>query len=183
MVDLVALAQAAQNRDRVLDGRLTDKHRLETPLQSGILLDVLPILVERRGADRVEFAAGQHRLEHLRRVHRALGGTGSDNGVELVDEQDDLTLGFRDLLQDRLQALLELASILGAGDQRSHIESKNLLVLQAFRHIPADDALRQALDDGGLADTWLTDQYRVVFCAPAEDLDDAADLFVAANDR
>ena len=52
VVDLVALAQAAQDADRVLDGRLADQHRLEAPLERRVLLDVLAVLVERRRADR-----------------------------------------------------------------------------------------------------------------------------------
>src|ERR1700687_411290 len=39
--------------------------------------------------------------------------------VQLVDEQDDLALGFLDLLENRLEPLLELAAELGAGDQRA----------------------------------------------------------------
>ena len=74
VVDLVALAQAAQDRDRLLDRRLVHHHRLEAPLERRVLLDVLAVLVERGRADRVELAAGQHRLEQVGRVHRALGG-------------------------------------------------------------------------------------------------------------
>ena len=92
VMDLVALAQAAQDADRVFDRRLADHHRLEAPLERGILLDVLAVLVERRRADRVQLAARQHRLEHVRGVHRAFGGAGADDGVQLVDEQDDLAL-------------------------------------------------------------------------------------------
>ena len=51
VVRLVALLQAAQDRDRVLDRRLADEHRLEAPLERGVLLDVLAVLVERRRAD------------------------------------------------------------------------------------------------------------------------------------
>ena len=93
VVDLVALAQAAQDRDRLLDRRLVDEDRLEAALEGGVLLDVLAVLVERRRADRVELAAGEHRLEQVRGVHRALGRAGADDRVELVDEQDDLALG------------------------------------------------------------------------------------------
>ena len=57
------------------------------------------------------------------------------------------------------------------------------LVLQALGHVAAHDALGEALDDGGLADAGLADEHRVVLGAPAQDLDDAADLLVAADDR
>ena len=122
VVDLVPLAQAAQDRDRLLDRRLVDDDRLEAPLERGVLLDVLAVLVERRGADRVQLAAGEHRLEQVRGVHRALGRPGPDDRVQLVDEQDHAALGVLDLLEDGLEALLELAAELGAGDDRPEVE-------------------------------------------------------------
>ena len=82
MVRLVALLQPAQDRDRVLDGRLIDEHRLEAPFERGVLLDVLAVLVERGGADAVQFAAGQHRLEEVAGVHRALGLARADDRVQ-----------------------------------------------------------------------------------------------------
>ena len=91
--------------------------------------------------------------------------------------------GIGDFLQHRLQALLELAAILRAGDQRAHVERDDLLVLEPLGHVLADDALGQAFDDGGLADARLADEHRVVLGAPRQHLDDAADLLVAADDR
>ena len=95
----------------------------------------------------------------------------------------DLALGVGDFLQDGLQPLLELAAVLRAGDQRPHVERDDLLVLQALGHVLPDDPLRQPFDDGRLADAGLADQHRVVLRPPREDLDDAADLLVAADDR
>ena len=138
-------------RDRLLDVRLVDVDRLEAPLERGVLLDVLAVLVEGRRADRVQLAAGEHRLEQVGGVHRALGRAGADDGVQLVDEQDDLALGVLDLLEHGLEALLELAAVLGAGDERAEVERDDPLVLQALGHVAADDALREALGDGGLA--------------------------------
>ena len=88
-----------------------------------------------------------------------------------------------DLLQHGLEALLELAPVLGAGDQRAHVERDDPLVLQAFGHVAADDALRQPFDDRGLADAGLADEHRVVLRAARQHLDDAADLLVAADHR
>ena len=156
---------------------------LEPPLERRVLLDVLPVLVERRRADRVQLAAREHRLQHVRRVHRAFGRAGADDGVELVDEQDDLALRVGDLLEHRLQALLELAAVLRAGDERAHVERDDALVLQPFGHVAADDAAGQAFDDGGLADAGLADEDRVVLGAARQHLDDAADLLVAADHR
>ena len=182
-MDLVALAQAAQDRDRLLDRRLVDEDRLEAPLERGVLLDVLAVFVERGRADGVELAAGEHRLQQVRGVHRALGRARADDRVELVDEQDDPALGVLDLLEDGLEPLLELAPELGAGDERAEVERDDPLVLEALGHVAADDPLGEALGDGRLADARLADEDRVVLGPAAEDLDDAADLVVAADDR
>ena len=84
-----------------------------------VALEVLAVLVERRRADRVELAAGEHGLQHVRRVDRPFGGSRADDGVELVDEQDHLAGCVGDFLQDGLQPLLELAAVLRAGDERT----------------------------------------------------------------
>src|SRR5215218_3048735 len=105
VVHLVALLEPAQDRDRVLDGRLADQHRLEAALERGVLLDVLAVLVERGRADRAQLAAGEHRLEQVRGVDRALGRAGADDRVQLVHEQDDGAAGLLDLVEDRLEAL------------------------------------------------------------------------------
>ena len=82
-----------------------------------------------------------------------------------------------------LEALLELAAELGAGDQRAHVEREDALGSQALGHLAVDDAQREALDDRGLADAGLADQHGVVLGATLQHLDRAADLVVAADDR
>ena len=112
-----------------------------------------------------QLAAGQRRLEHVGRVLRALGRARADQGVQLVDEEDDLALGGDDLLEHRLEPVLELAAVLGAGDQRAEVERQHALVVQALGHVAGVDALGDALDDGGLAHARLADQHRVVLGA------------------
>jgi hypothetical protein len=129
----------------------------------------------------VQLAARQGRLDHVGGVHGAVRLPGADERVHLVDEQDDLALGRRHLVQHRLQPLLELAAVLRAGDQGAHVERQELLFLQALGHVAVDHALGQALDDGRLADPRLADQDRVVLGAPGQHLDGAADLLVAAD--
>ncbi len=90
---------------------------------------------------------------------------------------------FLHFLQHRLEAFLEFAAELGAGDQRAHVERHDAAVLQPFGNVAAHDALRQALDDRGLADAGLADQHRVVLGAARQHLDDAANLLVASDHR
>ena len=90
-------------------------------------------------------------------------------------------LGRPDLVEHGLEALLELAPVLGAGDQRAHVQGKDRLVAQAFGYVAPDDALGQPLHDGGLAHAGVTDEHGVVLGLTGEDLDDAADLGVPAD--
>ncbi len=131
----------------------------------------------------MQLAAGQGGLEQVGGVHRPLGFAGADQGVHLVDEQDDRAFRGDHLVQHRLQPLLELAAVLRAGDQRAHVQRQELLVLQGLRHVAVDDAQGQALDDGGLADARFPDQHGIVLGAPRQHLDGAADLLVAADHR
>ena len=100
VVHFVALLQPAQDGDGVLDARLIDHHRLEAALQRGVLLDVLAVFIERGRADGAQFAARKLRLEHVARVHRAFARARADDGVQLVDEQDDLALRVGDFFQE-----------------------------------------------------------------------------------
>ncbi len=183
MVHLVTLLQAAQDADRVLDRRLADVDLLEAPLEGGVLLDVLAVLVERGGTDHAQLATGEHGLDHVAGVHRPLGAAGAHDGVQLVDEGDDLALGVGDLLEDGLEPLLELAAVLGAGEHRADVERDQPLVLEPFGDVTVGDARREPLDDGGLADARLADQDRVVLAPTRQHLDAAADLLVAADHR
>jgi hypothetical protein len=181
VVGLVPVAEPLQDVDRVRDRRLLDLDRLEAALEGGVLLEVLAVLLEGGRADRLELSAGQHRLEDARRVDRALGGTRPDERVQLVDEQDDVAAGA-DLLQDLLEALLEVTAVARPGHQRAEVEGVHLLALEGLGHLALDDGLRQPLDDGGLAHAGLADQDRVVLGPPAEHLHDPLDLLLATDD-
>ena len=183
VVLLVALADAHQDVDRLLERRLLDHDRLEAALEGGVALDVLAVLVERRRADALELAAGERRLEDVGGVDRALGRAGADERVQLVDEQDRV-VRVAELLDDLLEPLLELAAVLRAGDERADVEGQDALVEQDVRDVAGDDPVGEALGDGRLADARLADQGRVVLrLAARQDLDDPLDLLLAADDR
>ncbi|MNJ29482.1 hypothetical protein D3C77_240510 [compost metagenome] len=183
MVDLVLLLEAAQDGHRVLDGRFGDEDRLEATGQGRVLLDVLAVFIQRGGADAVQLAARQGGLQEVGGVHGSVALAGADQGVHLVDEQDDAALGGGHLVEHGFQPLLELAAIFRPGDQGAHVERQHLLVLQAFGHVAVDDPQCESFDDGGLADAGLADQDGVVLGAAGQDLDGTADFLVTADDR
>mmetsp|Transcript_12109 Transcript_12109/g.33550 ORF Transcript_12109/g.33550 Transcript_12109/m.33550 type:complete len:800 (+) Transcript_12109:33-2432(+) len=194
VVPLVPLLESLDDLVGVLLGGLVHRDGLEPPLEGGVPLDVLPVLVEGGRADALEVAPGQGRLHQVGDVEAApappaaADGPGSHKGVDLVDQEDDLS-GLGDLLQELGDPVLELPPLLGPGHQQAHVQGHDLLVLEELRELlpenpdVVDDALGEALGDGGLPHPRLPEQDGVVLPPPRQDLHHAQDLLVPADDR
>ncbi len=183
VMHFVALLQPAQNRDRIFHARLFHQHRLETPLERSVFLDVLAIFIERRRADRAQLAARQHRLKHVRRIDGTFRRASADNCVQLVDEQNDLPLRIGHFFQERFQTILKFAAELRARDHRPDVHRDDPFVLERIGHVAADDAPRQAFHDCSFADARIADQHRIIFRPAREHLHDAPDFVVASDYR
>ena len=180
---LVVGLQALEDLDCVFHRRLVDVDLLETAHQGAVLLEVLAELLVGGRAHAAQVARRQGRLEQVGGVHGAAArGARADHRVDLVDEEDRVLVVFQ-LLDDLFDALLEVAAVAGAGQQRAHVEAEDRRLGQDVGHLMADDLAGQPLRDGGLADPRIADQQRVVLVAPAQDLDAALDLVGAADQR
>ena len=102
--------------------------------------------------------------------------------MDFVNKQDAVGLVLQ-RLQDALEALLEVTPVLGARQQGAHVERINLRLGQNFRHIFLRDAPGQTLGNRRLSYAGLAHQQRVVLAAAAQNLNNALDLVVAANQR
>ena len=183
MVHFVFLLQAPEDGDGVLNRGLGHHDGLEAALQGGVFFDVLAVLVDGGGAHAMQFPPGQGRFDHVGGVHGALRGPGAHQGVELIDEHDDLAVGLGHFLEHRLETVFEFAPELGAGNERPQVQGHQALVFEALGHVAVDDALGQAFHDGGLAHPGFADEHRVVLGAPGEHLDDPPDFAVPADHR
>ena len=123
MVALIALLDATQDRYRARLVGFVHDDRLESALQRLVLLEVLLIFIQRGGTDRAQLATRERRLQDVGRVHgtRAIG-TGTHEGVYLIDEEDALASRLDDVVDHPLEALLKLTLILGTCHQRTHVE-------------------------------------------------------------
>ena len=162
MVGFVALLEAAQNGDRVFNARLIDRDRLKPPFQGRVFVDVLLVFVERGGADGPQLATRQRRLEQVAGIHRSFGLARADDGMQFVDEEDDLSVALRDFFDDGFEAILKFAAELRAGDQCPHVQRDDPLVFEHGRHVAIEHADRQAFDDRGFTHARLADQHGVV---------------------
>lgn len=81
--------------------------------QGSVLFNVLSVLRDGGGPDDLQLAAGQARLHDVGGVDGPLRRPGADQGVHLVDHQDDVVVLLH-LVQQLFQPLLELSAVLGA---------------------------------------------------------------------
>jgi len=102
--------------------------------------------------------------------------------MHLVDKQDNLALGALHFVEHRLEPLLELAAIFGAGNQRAHVERHQRAALEAVGHVAIGDPQCKAFGDRGLTGAGFADQGGIVLGPAGEDLHGPADLLVTADD-
>ena len=173
---------AAHHRDGLLLIGLVDLDDLEAAGQRRVLLEVFLVFGESGGGDGAQGAAGQRGFEQVRGVAGAGGAAGADQGMGLVDEQDDgLGRGLH-LIDDLAEAVLEFALHRGAGLEQADIEHPQADVLEHRGDVAAGDAQGEAFDDGGFADAGLAGEDRVVLAAAHQHVDDLADFVVASGD-
>jgi hypothetical protein len=183
VVLLVVALQTFENLDGLFEARLADLDLLEAAGQRAVALEGGLVLGVGGRADAANLAGGEHRLDDVRGVHRAAGdGARADDGVNLVDEEDDVLL-LPQGADDRLEALLELAAVLRAREQRAHVERVDLGTLQRLGHRALVNLEREPLGNRGLADAGVADVDGVVLAPPAEDLNRARNLGLAADER
>ena len=175
---LVAVLDVMEYLQRLLVGRRLHLHLLESAFQCSVLLNRVTVFVERRGSDTLDGTTCQRRFHDVCCVHRTRSRTSSDDGVDLVDEYDDVRVRL-ELLHQCLQTFLELSAILRACYDTCHIECIDTLAEEHGTRVVRVDQLCQSFYDGALAHTRFTDQDGVVLLPASQDLDDALYLALA----
>src|SRR5258706_673222 len=104
VMHFVAFFESAENCNRVFDVGLAYKNNLEAAFKGSVLFDVLAIFVERGGANGAQLSTSERGLEHVGGVNGAFGSPGPDQGVKLINEEDNLALRVFNFLQDDFEA-------------------------------------------------------------------------------
>ena len=102
--------------------------------------------------------------------------------MDFVDKQDRLRALFQ-LAQQRLETLLEIATVLGTRQQCAEVKGVDDAVSQQVRHLIVDDAFGQALGNRGFAHACFADQQRVVFAPTRQNLGNALNFHFAPHQR
>mmetsp|Transcript_90457 Transcript_90457/g.193984 ORF Transcript_90457/g.193984 Transcript_90457/m.193984 type:complete len:393 (-) Transcript_90457:756-1934(-) len=184
VVHLILPCKPAEDLNRLIHGGLRHGNRLEATLQRLVLLHILPVLLNGCRADDLKLAARQRWLHDVGSVHGATAATcaaSAHQRVDLVNHEDDVPLRIQNLLDNVLQALLELATVLCACQETCKIELYNALPFQDVGNVARSDALGEALSNGRLSDTRLADKHRIVLLPPRQNLDGALQLLSPAD--
>ena len=130
----------------------------------------------------MDLASGHCWLEDIGRVDGTFSTARTDEGVEFIDEEDDIACSA-DFIHDRFDAFFELAAVLGAGDHHREVEYDDAFFVEDIGDLVRDDPLGEPFDDRGLADACFAQEHRVVFGASAQDLGESFDLVGSTDDR
>ena len=87
MMFLVFVFDVLEDLNRLVNGCRVDHDLLEAAVEGAIFLDILPVLVQGRCADALEFSARESRLKHVRCVERPRSPAGTDDRMQFVDEK------------------------------------------------------------------------------------------------
>ncbi len=99
------------------------------------------ILIEGGRAYTLQLPPRQGRLKDIARVNGPFGPPGTDNGMHFINKKHNI-LRLLYFLHHFFEALLKLAPILGAGNQRRHVERNHSLATERLRHSALHDLLR-----------------------------------------
>jgi len=102
-------------------------------LECGITLDILAVFVKRRSANALQFATGQRRFQNIRSIDRTFSGTSTNECMNFINE-DDTIAAITNFLNNLLQALFELTTVLGTCNQGADIESQQAFTGQSLRY-------------------------------------------------
>ena len=103
--------------------------------------------------------------------------------MQFINEQDDLTITVLHILKHSFQTLFKFTTILRTCNQCTHIQRKNLLILQSFRNITIYNPLCKSFHNGGLTNAGFTNQNRVVLRLTGQNTNHIPDLLITSDDR
>ena len=159
----------------------TDDERLETSLERGILLDMALVFGKSSRTDAADIAAGEGGLQYIGGIEAAGRVAGSDECVDLVYEEYDIRIffGFAD---DVFETGFEFSAEIGTGDDQSEIECEDALAGEGGWDTISGDSSGELRDEGGLADTWLSDEQRIILRAAGEYGQEPIDLVFSSDE-
>ncbi|MBA7695743.1 hypothetical protein ES703_104378 [subsurface metagenome] len=149
VMTLVSLFEPLKDVLTVFHAGRGHHHLLEAPLQGSVLFHVTAVLIQSSGADDLDLSAGEGRFEHIGRIQGSAGTAGTYNGVQLIDEQDNVP-GVIELIHQGFKPFFKLSPIFCAGHQAAQVQGQHALAVQYPGYLASHDSGSQPLDNSRL---------------------------------
>ena len=162
MVGFVAVAKTFQDVNGVWKRRLVYLYRLETTSKRCVFFKVLAVLIQSGCTDCLQLSTSKHRFQNRSCVDCTLSSTCANQGVDLIDESDDVATGTN-FLGDFLKSFFEVSAVAATCNKGTKIKCVELFVLQGFWHVAGNNCLRKTFNNCSFSYAWFTNQDRVVF--------------------
>src|SRR5215469_6281984 len=172
---------AAQHAVALLLGWLLHLDDLETSRQGSIFFEVLFVFRPGGGGNGTKFAAGQRRLQQIRRVVLSGLAARANHRVGLINKEDDGRRRCLDLGNHALEPVFKLALDASSRLQQTKVEGTNLHPLERWRNVARGDTKRKSLDNGRLSHARLARQNGIVLAAASKNVDDLPHLEIPAE--
>ena len=179
VVLLVGRHDALEDLHRLVRRRLVDGYLFEVRDHLLVGLDVFGVAV---------YAGSRYKLEPALAELALEDGGSAVEGALLVEElvyafDDENGVGkLLDLCYDALEAVLDLALVLGVAAEGGDVKLPGGRVGEEARDLAGGDLTDESVDEGGLADAGLSGNEEIRFGLTAENLVDDADLLFEADD-
>ena len=140
------------------------------------------VLFQSGGSDQLDLASGQRWLQDIGCIQCTFRTAGTDNSMNLINEQQD-SLMFFYFLDHILDTFLKFTPVLASCNHAGKIQNNKALLFHCIRNHSHNDTLGKSLYDCSLTNTWFTYQARVVLSSSAQNLDQSGNLFLTSHYR
>ncbi len=154
---------------------------MKSSFESGILFDMPLVLGEGGGADESYVSAGECGLQNIGGVQPARSIARTDEGVNLIDEEDDIGIAF-DFTDNFLEACFEFSAETRSGDDEGEIDGEDFFAGEKISRRTVFNFLREGGDEGGFSYAGVAEEEGIVFLFPSEDMDEPFE-FVGTTDE
>ena len=116
VVIFVFFFNATKDWNRIFCGWLIHQNCLKTSNKRFVFFEVLLVFIQGSCSNCSQFSSRQRRFQNVRRIHGAFSSSCTNQGVNLIDEQDDFSFRRDDFFHHSLQAFLKLTFVLCTGN-------------------------------------------------------------------
>ena len=125
-------------------------------------------------------ATGQRRFHDVGGIHAARRASCADDGVYLVDENDDVGVVLY-FFEQAANTFFKLSAILRSGHHTRHIQAHYALIKEHGRRFALGNELSQPLDDGTFAHTRFANDDGIVLFTATENFGNAQNFLLPTH--